>query len=226
MAWLALFAAAYGFYRVWNSPPPNAKQVARGDAIDRVGLKLVLVFGGVASAFIAYDSLRGLAASAEAASFRDVPCRVLHADVRVTRPDGPPELGGRMLLREHHGIDAEVLQQELAHVATYEEYFDFEVLYEYSVAGRTYRSRNAGPWSGFPNDATSFRERFSRLATGAACWVNPRDPSQAVFDRRAGPHLMYAVLGTTVFVVVLMLAWSLATSPPHAKTTTRSSHER
>jgi hypothetical protein len=68
-----------------------------------------------------------------------------------------------------------------------------DVLYEYSAGGRAWRSNRADFFPFIDTGYSSAKELLNRYPSGsdATCWVDPRNPSRSILERRMGPkHLL------------------------------------
>jgi hypothetical protein len=100
-------------------------------------------------------------------------------------------------------VPANVLHSAVAAHSGKSTTYGVEVLYEYTVSDRTYRSNRYGMVSGSSSGRAGKEAIVARMPAGARvdCWVDARDPSRAVLDRSLFPWILFALL-PLLFVLV------------------------
>jgi hypothetical protein len=170
-----------GILLVWRKPVPETeKPIARAaiasQARSRCGrhglAALFAVFAAVGGGLLYPLGIRPIARTIDAESWVATPCRVLRAEVRSHRSDDG---------------------------TTYSVY----VLYQYEFNGQTYKSDRFG----FVGGSSSGYQRKARIvkaykrAARPICYVDPRNPSQAVLQRGFHAALLVVLL-PLVFLLV------------------------
>jgi hypothetical protein len=83
-----------------------------------------------------------------------------------------------------------------------------DVLYEYQVGGRQWRSNNTSFFSFLSTGYEEAREFIDQYPEGssATCWVDPRDPSRSVLDRRFHLENLFGLLP----LLFILAGWAVA----------------
>jgi len=91
--------------------------------------------------------------------------------------------------------------------------FELEVVYEYTIGGRTYQSSRYR----FGGDVAEpeITEAFARFSSGKSttCWVSPDDPAEAVLVQGFSPKRADVALGALFLLVgggLVAVAWFLS----------------
>jgi hypothetical protein len=170
-----------GILLVWRKAAPEAEKPIASTAIakeakgkhGRYGLAaLFVIFAAIGGGLLYPLGIRPIARTIEAESWVTTSCKVLRAEVR-----------------SHDSDDG----------TTYSVY----VLYQYEFNGQIYKSDRFG----FVGGSSSGFERKARIvnaykeAARPVCYVNPRDPSQAVLKRGFRAALL-VILFPLVFLLV------------------------
>ena len=163
---------AGGIYFTWRRQPPEKATpiapvgaAARQRGLGRFGMAAFFgIFAAVGGAMFYFLGIRPIAGTLAAESWVETPCKVLRAEVR-----------------DHDSDDG----------TTYSVY----ILYEYEFAGQTHKSDCydfiGGSSSGYKGKARVV-ETY-RSAERPVCYVNPRDPSEAVLKRGFHAKLLLAL---------------------------------
>jgi hypothetical protein len=168
-----MVVGAGGIYFIWRKTPPErdkpiaatAASAGGGKGLGRIGLAALCgVVALVGAVMFYFLSVRWVAKTIDARSWIETPCRVLRAEVR-----------------DHDSDDG----------TTYSVY----ILYEYEFSGRTYKNDRydfvGGSSSGYKGKARIVAQY--RSAANPVCYVNPRDPTEAVLKRGFHAKLLLAL---------------------------------
>ncbi len=161
---------AGGIYFIWRkSPPAEARPIApiaprtKGRSKYAVAAFFAL-FAVIGGAMLYPLGIRPIARTIDAGSWLPTPCKVLHAEVR-----------------DHDSDDG----------TTYSAY----ILYQYDFNGQTYKCDRyeflGGSSSGYERKARVVEQY--RTAANPICYVNPKDPSEAVLKRGFHAKLLLAL---------------------------------
>lgn len=160
---------AGGVYFVWRKPPAGTQRIApiaRGTRKSGRYAPAALfgVFAIVGGAMLYPLGIKPVTRTLDAERWLATPCKVLRAEVR-----------------DHRGDDS----------TTYSVY----VLYEYELDGRTYKSDRfdfiGGSSSGYDGKARVVEQY--RTAANPVCYVNPKNPYEAVLERGFHAKLLLAL---------------------------------
>jgi len=162
---------AGGTYFIWRkSPPEEARPIARA-ARPKKGLGkpamagVCVLFAIVGGAMLYPLGIRPIARTVDARSWAATPCKVLRAEVR-----------------SHSDNDGTT--------------YSVDILYEYAFNGRTYKCDRydfiGGSSSGYERKARVVEQYQS--AAQPICYVNPKNPSEAVLKRGFHAKLLLALL--------------------------------
>jgi len=161
---------AGGVYFIWRkSPPAEAKPIApiapRTKGRSKYAMAAFFALFAVAGGAMLYPlGIRPIAKIIDAKNWLPMPCKVLRAEVR-----------------DHDSDDG----------TTYSAY----ILYQYEFNGQTYKCDRydflGGSSSGYEGKARVV-ERY-RTAANPVCYVNPKDPSEAVLKRGFHAKLLLAL---------------------------------
>ena len=160
-----------GVYFLWRkSPPEEARPIARA-ARSKKGLGkpatagICALFAIVGGAMLYPLGIRPIARTIDAKHWAATPCKVLRAEVG-----------------SHSGDDSTT--------------YSIDILYEYTFNGRTYKCDRydfmGGSSSGYEGKARIVEQYES--AAQPICYVNPKNPSEAVLKRGFHAKLLLALL--------------------------------
>ncbi len=162
---------AGGVYFIWRkAPPAEAKPIAPIAPRAKAGSKyakaaLFVLFAAVGGGMLYPLGIRPIAKTIDAGSWVPTPCKVLRAEVR-----------------DHDSDDG----------TTYSVY----ILYQYDFNGQTYKCDRyeflGGSSSGYERKARVVEQY--RTAANLVCYVNPKDPSEAVLKRGFHAKLLLALV--------------------------------
>ena len=164
---------AGGIYFLWKKPPPEAARPIAAAAIrgkqvkgkGKYGLAaLFLIFTAVGGGLLYPLGIKPITRTIDARSWVETPCRVLQAEVR-----------------SHDSDDGTT--------------YSVHILYQYECNGRTYKCDRydfiGGSSSGYKGKARVVEQY--RTAADPVCYVNPKNPSQAVLQRGFHAKLLLAL---------------------------------
>jgi len=161
---------AGGIYFIWRkSPPveakPSAPVATRTKGRSKYAMAAFFALFAVAGGVMLYPlGIRPIARTIDAESWVPTPCKVLRAEVR-----------------SHDSDDGTT--------------YSVDILYEYKFSGQTYKCDRydflGGSSSGYKGKARVVEQY--RKAANLVCYVNPKDPSEAVLKRGFHAKLLLAL---------------------------------
>jgi hypothetical protein len=161
---------AGGIYFIWRrSPPVEAKPIApiarRTKGTGKYAMAVFFSIFAIAGGAMLYPlGIRPIARTIDAGNWLPTPCKVLQAEVR-----------------SHDSDDGTT--------------YSVDILYEYKFNSRTYKCDRyaflGGSSSGYEGKARVVEQY--RTAANLVCFVNPRDPSEAVLKRGFHAKLLLAL---------------------------------
>ena len=105
-------------------------------------------------------------------------------------------------------LSSRVATQESRDGGDHQTLYRVDLRYSYEIAGRSYESTRYRFVDPHTDNRSAAESAVRQYAPGSAapCYVNPRDPGQAVLDRRLSPFMLIALLPAAIAGMGL---WSL-----------------